>query len=57
MNDEHGPKIAEVFYGQLFESKAVSTDAISRALDYAVRQLRSNGASADRWATFMHLGA
>jgi hypothetical protein len=57
MKDEDGPAIAGSFYAKLFESDVISTDAIPRALDDAVRRLREGGAPPERWATFIHVGA
>jgi hypothetical protein len=57
MKDEDGPIIAEAFYHKLLGSDTISTDAIPRALDDAVRALKATGAGPERWATFMHVGA
>jgi hypothetical protein len=57
MNDEDGPRIGKVFYEKLFSEAEITVDAIPHALDYAVEQLRSEGVSPERWATFIHMGA
>jgi hypothetical protein len=57
MNDADGPTIAASFYKKLFETGVMGRDAIPRALDNAVRELRTSGAPPERWATFMHVGA
>jgi hypothetical protein len=57
MNDQDGPYIAKLFYEKLFEGKAIDVDAISYALDYATAALRATGVPAERWATFVHMGA
>jgi hypothetical protein len=57
MRDEDGPAVAQAFYEKLFEGTIIENDAIPRALDDAVRKLRDDGVSPERWATFMHIGA
>jgi hypothetical protein len=57
MNDHDGPDIAQAFYEKLFEGQTIDVDAIPRALDAAVKQLRDVGVPPERWATFMHVGA
>jgi hypothetical protein len=57
MRDEDGPVVARRFYERLFESETIDTDAVAYALDEAVAALRASGAPADRWATFVHMGA
>jgi tetratricopeptide (TPR) repeat protein len=57
MQDRDGPEIARRFYSRLFEKDTVDADSIPYALDGAVRELRESGASPERWATFIHLGA
>jgi hypothetical protein len=57
MRDEDGPAISKAFYQKLFEGDTITADAIPRALDHAVRKLRESGASIERWATFIHVGA
>jgi hypothetical protein len=57
MRDKDGPTIAKLFYEKLFAKKQISLDDIPYALDYAVGELRKTGASPERWATFIHVGA
>jgi hypothetical protein len=57
MKDSDGPFVAKHFYEKLFESETIDTDSISYALDHAVNTLRESGASWERWATFIHMGA
>jgi hypothetical protein len=57
MHDEDGPFIAKHFYAKLFEFDSIDIDAVPRALDHAVKALRDKGASPERWATFVHMGA
>jgi hypothetical protein len=57
MKDADGPTVAKHFYERLFEEDIITVDSIPRALDHAVQKLKENGASADRWATFIHMGA
>jgi hypothetical protein len=56
MGDEDGPKIARLFYDSLFSREKVDLDGIAYALDEAVTKLRQEGASAERWAVFIHIG-
>jgi hypothetical protein len=57
MSDRDGPYVAKLFYEKLFEEETINIDAIPSALDYAVTALRNSGASPERWATFVHMGA
>jgi hypothetical protein len=57
MQDRDGPEMAWRFYSRLFEKDTIDADSIPYALDGAVRELRESGASPERWATFIHLGA
>jgi hypothetical protein len=57
MNDVDGPLVADLFYKRLFAEDVITLDAIPYALDYAVTELRNKGVSAERWATFIHMGA
>jgi hypothetical protein len=57
MSDRDGPYVAKLFYEKLFEEEKINIDAIPSALDYAVTALRNSGASPERWATFVHMGA
>jgi hypothetical protein len=56
MTDEDGPKVAKGMYERLFKKDKLDLDDIPYALDDAVRALREEGASAQRWAVFMHMG-
>jgi hypothetical protein len=56
MNDEDGPRVAKLFYEHLFAEEEITLDAIPRALDYAVTELRKSGVPPERWATFIHMG-
>jgi hypothetical protein len=57
MRDEDGPVISKAFYEKLLEGEIIDADAIPYALDHAVRRLRESGASIERWASFIHVGA
>jgi hypothetical protein len=57
MNDADGPQVAQLFYKKLFENDHIDADAIPYALDDAIMELRRSGARAQRWATFIHMGA
>jgi hypothetical protein len=57
MRDDDGPVVSKAFYEKLLESDTITADAIPYALDHAVRNLRESGASVERWATFIHVGA
>jgi hypothetical protein len=57
MSDADGPYIARRFYEQLFKNEMIDVDAIPYALDHAVSALRDSGASPERWATFIQMGA
>jgi hypothetical protein len=65
MSDMDGPKIADTFYGHLFQTKqsAISdaqpfpnTNDAARALHLAVIKLRREKCSFVRWVPFIHLG-
>jgi hypothetical protein len=56
MYDQDGPQIARWVYESLLSQEKISLDDIPYALDEAVQKLRQNGASAQHWATFMHIG-
>jgi hypothetical protein len=59
MHDEDGPKVADIFYSQIFGTQCElypdSTKAAA-ALDLAVSTLREEGSSFRRWVPFIHLG-
>jgi hypothetical protein len=57
MNDADGPRVAKLFYERLFAEEVLTLDTIPYALDYAIAELRKGGASSERWATFIHMGA
>jgi hypothetical protein len=57
MRDDDGPFISKHFYEKLFESGTIDVDTVAYALDHAVAALRDSGASPERWATFIHMGA
>jgi hypothetical protein len=57
MRDDDGPYIAKRFYEALFQHKTIDENTVPRALDQAVSALRESGASPERWATFVHMGA
>ena len=57
MNDEDGPRIAQLFYEKLLAEDVITLDSIPYALDCAISQLRKSGVAPDRWATFIHMGA
>jgi hypothetical protein len=57
MSDVDGPRVAQWFYEALFKKETIELDDIPFALDDAVQRLRGEGASPQRWATFVHMGA
>jgi hypothetical protein len=57
MWDDDGPAVARVFYKELLAEEVIDADAVAYALDAAVSQLRSDGVSPSRWASYIHLGA
>jgi hypothetical protein len=57
MNDADGPRVVKLFYEKLFAEEVITLDTIPYALDFAVAGLRRGGASPERWATFIHMGA
>jgi hypothetical protein len=57
MSDVDGPVVAEEFYQNLLSQDTISYDTVPYALDAAVAKLRKQGASPERWATFIHVGA
>ena len=57
MDDVDGPSVAEMVYKDIFlEDGLMDYDAVPRALDKAVRDLRDRGAHPSRWATYVHIG-
>lgn len=57
MGDVDGPALARHFYEELFSKDTITLDDVPYALDAAVQHLRSSGVPANRWATFIHMGA
>jgi hypothetical protein len=57
MHDADGPYIARRFYDKLLEAETIDINSVPYALDEAVTALRMTGAAAERWATFIHMGA
>jgi hypothetical protein len=57
MSDIDGPWVAQRVYESILSKETFELEDIPYALDDAVRELRERGASAYRWATFMHMGA
>jgi hypothetical protein len=57
MGDVDGPFIATRFYKKLLEGATIDVNSVPYALDDAVSALRMSGASPERWATFIHMGA
>jgi hypothetical protein len=57
MNDIDGPLVASRVYQCLFENETLDPDIIPYALDDAVQELRLQGVSPSRWATYIHIGA
>jgi hypothetical protein len=57
MGDVDGPFVAIRFYQSLFSGETIELDTVPYALDEAVAALRASGVPAERWATFVHMGA
>jgi hypothetical protein len=57
ITDIDGPKVAKWFYEELLAKEVVDVDSVAYALDSAVGKLRDSGASPERWAPFIHMGA
>jgi hypothetical protein len=57
ISDVDGPKVAKWFYEELLAKEVVNADLVAYALDSAVGKLRDSGASPERWAPFIHMGA
>jgi hypothetical protein len=57
ISDVDGPKVAKWFYEELLAKEVVNADLVVYALDSAVGKLRDSGASPERWAPFIHMGA
>ena len=59
MYDEDGPKVANTFYGHIFGGgNAAYPDSTkaAEALHLAVKRLRNEKVSYERWVPFIHLG-
>lgn len=57
MYDADGPRVADRVYRELLKNtERFDYDAVPRALDAAVRELREDGVSPNRWATWIHMG-
>ena len=58
MADAHAPLVAEKVYAALFkgDGEYLDADVIPRALDEAVRELRSRQLHPSLWATYVHMG-
>jgi hypothetical protein len=57
MGDVDGPVLARHVYEKLFSSETVDMNLIPYAVDAAMRELRLQGISPYRWASFIHMGA
>jgi hypothetical protein len=57
MSDIDGPFVARIFYDELFSHDTIDTASVPYALDIAITKLRRNGATPERWAPFIHMGA
>ncbi|KAI9509776.1 CHAT domain-containing protein [Russula earlei] len=60
MADDDGPELVKHFYKSMFSSKQEGTpyyERSARALRDAVRRLRKNRVSLERWVNFVHYGA
>jgi hypothetical protein len=63
MADIDGPKVADSFYGYLFQENAPAITTADRhvtqtahALHFAISKLRVEDCSFIRWVPFIHLG-
>jgi hypothetical protein len=57
ISDTDGPSVARTFYDELFCESTINAHSVPYALDAAIAKLRQNGATPDRWAPFIHMGA
>ena len=57
MSDMDGPVVAGHFYEDIFKDRPIDSSRAAYALHEAVKQLRTQGVSPTRWATFVHIGA
>jgi hypothetical protein len=56
MDDEDGPAVAKRVYERIFQNDYLDLDDVPYALDEAVRDLRDSSVSAERWASYVHMG-
>ncbi|KAF8593972.1 hypothetical protein BDV93DRAFT_459930, partial [Ceratobasidium sp. AG-I] len=56
IDDKDGPEIAGTIYAQLFGEEGGGVGGSAKALRVAVENLRKNGVSCIRWASFVHMG-
>ncbi|KAJ6564813.1 CHAT domain-containing protein [Mycena capillaripes] len=56
MQDSDGPVVANAVYTHLFRDGQPKASEAARALQIAVRKLRSAGAPPERWVPFIHMG-
>jgi CHAT domain-containing protein len=54
--DCDGPPIADMIYAHIFSQKPPGTNCTAVALRAAVRKLRDEGVSIERWVPFIHMG-
>lgn len=58
MRDVDGPRLAQVFYRELFTETQdqLHPDVVAHALSAAVKELRRLGLPPHRWAPYIHIG-
>ena len=57
MHDADGPMVASKVYSELVKHRETfDYDAVPRAIDAAVRELKDAGVPPSRWATWIHMG-
>ena len=57
MKDDDGPVVTGNFYREFFKKQPFDSSQAAYALHKALKQLRAQGVSPVRWATFIHIGA
>lgn len=58
MKDEDGPLVAQEVYTAMFNPPDPSVPfCLARVVDGIARKLREQGVAAERWSTFIHVGA
>lgn len=59
MSDKDGPELAQKFYSYMLREGVDCADwrSSAMALHLAVQDMRHQGIPAERWATFIHIGA